>query len=374
MVVGVGFSLCHGLLWVNMGARHGNGCPKLVRNTHMQGQVDTLVGNGTAGFSGDGGAGNVAQIAEPFGVIIGPDAGLYFCDLGNHRIRCLDLASATVRTVAGTGEAGNSGDGGPALSAQLNQPYEIRFDAAGNLVFVDMLSHVVRRIDRASQTIETIAGTGQAGFAGDGGPASAAQLDRPPRIEFDRSGDLYICDIANHRIRRVFASNGLIETFAGTGEQLETLDGMTLAQAPLNGPRALAFADNADMYVVLREGNVVLHLDARTQQFRRIAGTGERGYSGDGGDARAADLSGPKGIALKSEDALYIADTESHTVRRIDLSSGVISTVLGDGSCHDGPDGDPRTCGLARPHGIFVTSDGTIYVGDSENHRVRVLR
>jgi sugar lactone lactonase YvrE len=233
---------------------------------------------------------------------------------------------------------------------------------------------VVRRIDRASQTIETVAGTGQAGFGGDGGPASAALLDRPHSIEFDGNGDLYICDIANHRIRRVFASNGLIETFAGTGEQLETPDGMALAQASLNGPRALVFADNADMYVVLREGNVVLHLDARTQQFRRIAGTGERGYSGDGGDARAADLSGPKGIALKSGDALYIADTESHTVRRIDLSSGVISTVLGDGSCHDGPDGEPLACGLARPHGIFVTSEGAIYVGDSENHRVRVLR
>ncbi|MCB1744672.1 MAG: hypothetical protein KDK91_30180, partial [Gammaproteobacteria bacterium] len=196
----------------------------------------------------------------------------------------------------------------------------------------------------------------------------------PHSIEFDAFGWLYICDIRNHRIRRVDPDTAHIETYAGTGEQAATADGAPLRGTALNGPRAIAFAESGDMYLVLREGNMVLELDARQMTWRRVAGTGESGYDGDGGDARAARLSGPKGIALGPDRALYIADTESHTIRRIDLAGGHIETILGDGQAHDGPDGDPLRCGLARPHGVFVDASGAVYVGDSENHRVRVLR
>jgi sugar lactone lactonase YvrE len=335
-------------------------------------RIKTIAGVGRAGFGGDAGRALDAVIAEPFGVVVGPDEGVYFCDLGNHRIRRIDPMDGTIATVAGNGESGYGGDDGPAIEASLIQPYEIRFDAEGHLFFVDMKAHVVRRVDKDDGIVTTVAGSGEVGFTGDGGPAREAAMNQPHSIEFDREGLLYICDIQNHRIRRVDLSSGTISTFAGTGEQATTVDGSARTVASLNGPRALAFDDNGDMYLALREGNVVVRLAAESQRFTRIAGTGERGYDAAGGPALAAPLSGPKGIAIGEDRCVYLADTESHTIRRIDLAGGSIETVIGDGTAHDGPDGEPLSCGLARPHGICLDGAGRLYVGDSENHRVRV--
>ena len=165
----------------------------------------------------------------------------------------------------------------------------------------------------------------------------------------------------------------MIETFAGTGEQAGTPNGAPVQDTPLNGPRAIAFDSRGDMYVALREGNAVYRISMKAMTLHHLAGTGESGYKGDGSPARQALLSGPKGIAVGPDGGVYIADTESHTIRRIDQKEGIITTVVGDGTQHDGPDGDPRKCGLARPHGVFVDAKGKVYVGDSENHRVRVL-
>lgn len=331
----------------------------------------TVIGTGHAGFLDTSAAGPESPIAEPFGVVIGPDAALYFCDLGNHRIRRVDLEKNEVATVAGTGAPGYSGDGGPAIEAQLDGPYEIRFDAQGNLVFVDMPAHVVRRIDRRTGMIDSVAGSGEAGFSGDGGPATRARLTEPHSIEFGPDGALYIADILNHRIRRVDPETGSIETFAGTGEQTPTRGGAPLRETALNGPRALAFDEAGDLHLALREGNSVHRIDMQSGSIHHVAGTTEFGYAGDGGDARLALLSGPKGISVDAS-GIYIADTESHTIRRIDRASGVIETVMGDGSQHDGPDGHPLSCGLARPHGVFVL-DRFLYVGDTDNHRVRAM-
>ena len=335
----------------------------------------TIIGNGAPGACPDGPFDANARIAEPFGVAVGPDGWLYFCDLGNHRIRRVDPAGRTVETVVGSGNAGNAGDGGLAIGADIEQPYELRFDGDGNLVFVDMTAHVVRRVDAESRRIETVAGTGEAGFSGDGGPATEAMLRQPHSIEIAGDGAILIADIGNHRIRRVDAASGAIDTFAGTGEQAPTESGGAIGQTPLNGPRSLAFddaGDRSELYLTLREGNAVLCIDMRRGTVEHLAGNGQFGYEGDGGDARAAKLAGPKGIALSGDD-IYIADTESHTVRRINRATGRIDTVLGDGENHDGPDGDPLRCGLARPHGVYVASDGRVFVGDTDNHRVRVL-
>ena len=211
----------------------------------------------------------------------------------------------------------------------------------------------------------------QAGFSGDAGPATQARLTEPHSIEIGSDGSLYIADILNHRIRRVDPATGTIETFAGTGEQAPTPDGAPLAGTPLNGPRALAFDELGDLYLALREGNAVYRIDMQARSAHHVAGTAEFGYAGDGSAARLAKLSGPKGISVDAS-AIYIADTESHTIRRIDRTSGMIDTVMGDGTQHDGPDGDPLACGLARPHGVFV-KDGSLYVGDTDNHRVRAM-
>lgn len=337
-------------------------------------KVETVAGVGVSGASGDGGAAAAARVGNPYGLTLGPDGALYVCEIDTHRIRRIDLANDTIATVAGSGAQGYSGDGGPATEAQLNEPYEVRFDRAGNMYFVEMKNAVVRRVDAKTGIVETIAGTGEAGFSGDGGAARQARFNRPHSIALDGKGALFVADIGNHRIRRVDLKSGKVSTFAGTGAQQPTPDGAALAGTPLNGPRALAFDNRGDLFLALREGNTVYKLDMQKRRFEHIAGTGEKGYEGDGGPAKSAKLSGPKGIEVGPDNAVYIADTESHTIRRIDLKTGAIATVAGDGSRHDGPDGDPLQCGLARPHGIYVDAQGTLYIGDSENHRVRVVR
>ncbi len=336
--------------------------------------IETLAGTGESGATGDGGPAAAASVGNPYGLVLGPDGALYVCEIDTDRVRRIDMRDGSISTVAGTGYAGYAGDGGPATEARLSDPYEVRFDAEGSMYFVEMLNAVVRKVDMRSGIISTVAGTGGRGFSGDGGPALRASFNRPHSIALDGKGGLYVADIGNHRIRRVDLSSGIVTTFAGTGERAPTPDGAPVAGTPLNGPRALAFAPNGDMYVALREGNAVYRLDMRAMTLHHVAGTGDKGYSGDGGRAAEATLAGPKGIEIGPEEAAYLADTENHAIRRIDLATGTISTVAGDGSRRDGPDGNPLQCGLARPHGVFVDRAGNVYIGDSENHRVRVVR
>jgi sugar lactone lactonase YvrE len=290
-------------------------------------------------------------------LVTGPDGALYFCEIGNHRVRRLDLKTGIISTFAGSGRKGYAGDGGPALEAAMNEPYELRFDKSGNLFIDEMQNHVIRRVDAKTKLITTIAGTGVPGFSGDGGPATAAQLRQPHSIVFDAQGRLLICDIGNHRVRRVDPATGKIETWLGTGERQPTPDGAPLAGTPINGPRAITLAGDGTLYLVLREGNSVYQIDPPQGRYRHVAGTGVSGYEGDGGPAKLAKLSGPKGIAW-SRRGLYLADTESHTIRMID-PAGIIRTVAS---------------GLARPHGIFVAEDGTVFIGDSENHRIKMVK
>jgi sugar lactone lactonase YvrE len=222
--------------------------------------------------------------------------------------------------------------------------------------------------------ISTVAGTGVAGFSGDGGPGAHARLRQPHSILVDRDGSLLICDIGNHRIRRVDLATSRIVTWAGTWVAQPTPDGAPLAGTPLNGPRTFAFAPDGTLFLALREGNAILRIDTRLRTLHHVAGVGGRnGWTGDGGPAREAQLGGPKGLALDARrSALFIADTETHVIRRVDLRTGGISTVLGNGQRGDGPEDDPLQCKLNRPHGLCVDAD-VLYVTDSEAHRIRQL-
>jgi DNA-binding beta-propeller fold protein YncE len=337
-------------------------------------EVRTIAGNGAASPAGDGGPALAAAIGGPFGLTLGPDGALYVCETENHRVRRIDLAAGTISTVAGSGRKGYAGDGGPATQALCNEPYEVRFDRDGHLYFVEMRNHVVRRVDAKTKTISTIAGNGKAGFSGDDGPATQAQLKDPHSIALDSAGNMYIADIGNHRVRVVERKSGKIRTLSGTGERRPTPDGAPLAGTPLNGPRALEFDGQSSLFLALREGNAVYRIDLAAQTLHHLAGTGKGGYAGDGGPARQALLSGPKGVALGPHGDLYLADTESHTIRVIRHDTGHIETVVGDGKAGDGPDGAPRQCRLNRPHGIFVDKAGNLYIGDSSNNRVRFCR
>jgi sugar lactone lactonase YvrE len=251
-------------------------------------------------------------------------------------------------------------------------PHEIAFDSRGHLYIAERDNHVVRKVDGATGVMSTLAGTGAAGFSGDGGPASKAQLRQPHSIALDRDGRLLICDVGNHRIRAVNLSSATIETIGGTGERLATPDGAPLKGAALNGPRTMVVDRDGSIYLALREGNAIYRIAPETRTLHHLAGTGEQGYSGDGGPARLARLAGPKGLALSGR-RLYLADTENHAIRRIDLDRGTIFTVLGTGARGDGPEPDPLQCRLSRPHGLYADTSGTLYVTDSEAHRIRVL-
>lgn len=335
--------------------------------------IESVAGTGEKGFSGDGGPARSARLDNPFGVVRGPDGALWFCEYTGQRIRRI-ASDGTITTIAGTGAKGFSGDGGPARLATFNLPHEIRFDAAGDLYVVDMSNHAVRKIALKTGVITTIAGDGQPGYAGDGGPAIAARFRQPHSIQFDRAGNLFVCDIGNHVIRRIDARTGVISTFAGTGRAGDTPDGAPIAGTPLRGPRSIDFDREGNLWLATREGNQVLRLDPVRGTIHHVAGTGKKGFTGHGGPAREAALSGPKGIAIDADGNAWLADTESHSVRMIDARTGRLELIAGTGEKGDGPDGPALACRLARLHGIFADADGGIYIGDSETHRIRVIR
>ena len=338
--------------------------------------IETVAGTGKPENNGEQGPAARINIGDTFGVEIGPDGALYICEVRNHRVWRLDLSSRELTTVAGNGTKGYSGDGGPATMAQLNEPYEVRFDRAGNMLFVEMQNQLVRKVDAKTGVISTVAGTGKKGYGGDGGPATAALFSSPHSIALDASDNLYIADIANHRIRKVDAKTGIVTTIAGNGETKQPVDGQTAIGNPMIGPRAL-FIDGGTLWIALREGHSVWRMDLGSGLLKHVAGTGQKGFTGYRGPATQATFNGPKGIAVGPDKCIYVADTENHAIRKIDLRSGVISTVAGSGPSQKGAagDGGPATAAtMDRPHGICLGGDGALYIGDTLNHRVRRVK
>lgn len=333
--------------------------------------IETVSGSGRAETK-DGHALH-ADLNNPFGITRGPNGALWFCEYGGHTIRRID-GEGNVTTVVGNGIAGYAGDGGSAMQASLHRPHEIRFDRSGNLYIADMSNHAIRKVDLKLNRITTIAGTGEAGFSGDGGAASEAQLKSPHSIQFGPDGRLYIADVGNNRIRVIDLSTGVIDTLSGNGKPDATIDGEPFSTAALNGPRSIDFDRKGDLWIVLRNANQIFRLDLRKGSIHHVAGTGEKGFSGNDGPAKLATLSGPKGIAIAMNGDAYLADTESHSIRMIEAATGKMRLIAGTGQRKDGPDGNPLECGLARPHGVFLDTDGSLYIGDSENHRLRVWR
>jgi sugar lactone lactonase YvrE len=247
----------------------------------------------------------------------------------------------------------------------------VRFDRDGNMFFVEMQNHLVRRVDAKTKIISTVAGCGEPGDSGDGGPATKAKMRSPHSIAFDLQGRLLIADIGNHRIRRVDLASGQIESIAGNGQAKLPPDGQAARGAAVLGPRALA-VEGETLWVALREGNSLWRLDLTEGTWRRAAGTGRKGFHDGPGPEALFD--GPKGIALDSKGRVEIADTENHAIREFDPRTSAVRTLSGGGpkSIGYGGDGGPALAGrMDRPHGICVGPDGAIYIGDTNNHRVR---
>ena len=338
--------------------------------------IDTVAGTGKPENNGGRGPALEVNIGDPFGVEIGPDGALYITEVRNHRVLRLDRERGQLTTVAGNGTKGYSGDGGPATEAQLNEPYEVRFDRAGNMIFVEMQNHVIRKVDAKTGVISTIAGTGKQGFGGDDGPATKAQFSNPHSIALDAEDHIYVADITNHRIRRIDSQTGVVTTVAGNGEKKLPAGGQAAAGKPMLGPRALYIRDG-QLWIALREGHSVWRMDLKDGLLTHIAGTGKRGFSGDGGDPLLATFDGPKGIVVDGQGEVFVVDTENHVIRRIDTRQNKIDTVAGRTPKQAGGSGDggPATEGtMNRPHGIGLDAAGTLYIGDTLNHRVRRVK
>jgi sugar lactone lactonase YvrE len=249
---------------------------------------------------------------------------LFITDTDHHRIQRVDAGSGAVTTVAGTGRCGGSGDGGPATAAMLCQPHGIAVDAAGNLYVADSPNHRIRRIDTRG-VITTVAGTGTAGYSGDGGPAAAARLNRPRNLDIAADGDLVIADTDNRRVRRVDSATGFVTTVAGTGVRRSSGDGGPATAASFVDPRDVALDRAGNLYVIDTEAAVVRRIDGHGR-ITTVAGSGRSGLAGDGGPALSARLREPRGVAVDSGGTIWIADSGNDRVRRVD-PGGFIHTA-----------------------------------------------
>ncbi len=342
--------------------------------------VETVAGDGTRGYGGDGGAAASAQFNLPSGVALDGSGNLYIADTENHRIRRVDADTGVITTVAGDGTGGYGGDGGAATSAKLFHPFRVAPDAAGHLYIADWNNHRIRKIDAGTGVITTVAGDGSGGYGGDGGAAGAAQLTSPSGVALDSAGNLYIADTFNHRIRMIetagFAagilSTGAITTIAGTGAEGYSGDGGQATAAQLNAPRGVAVDGSGNLYIADQVNHRIRKIDAVTGVITTVAGDGSGGYGGDGGPATAAQLADPSGVAVDGSGNVYIADWNNHRIRKIDAVTGVITTVAGDGTNAYGGDGGPAiSAKFFNPYGVTVDAAGNLYIADQVNYRIR---
>ncbi len=331
------------------------------------GRLTVIAGSGTRGTIGDGGPATAAQLSNPIGLALDPSGNLYIADNGSSRIRKVTPSGAII-TIAGGGPGLVLGDGGPATDASLISPGGLAFDSAGNLYIADSGHHRIRRVSTGG-VISTVAGTGTAGFSGDKGPATAAQLNWPDNVAIDAFDNLYITDSENHRIRRVSVA-GVIDTAAGNGEAGFSGDGGPAIAAQLNYPSGIS-VDAAGSLYISDAGNNRVRKVTVGGVISTVAGSGEAGFSGDGGPATTAQFDSPVHAVSNAGGEVYVADFNNRRVRKISLS-GVISTVAGNGTSGFSGDGGPATSAqMKTPSGVATDSAGNVYIADTNNHRIR---
>jgi trimeric autotransporter adhesin len=307
-------------------------------------------------------------------VAVDASGNIYIADTNNHRIRMVTKSTGIISTVAGTGYSGYSGDGGQATSAALRNPYGVAVDASGNIYIADSANNRIRMVTKSTGIISTVAGTGSYSYSGDGGQATSAALNYPYDVAVDASGNIYIADSSNYCIRMVLKSTGIIRTVAGTGSSGYSGDGGQATSAALGNPYDVAVDASGNIYIADTTHNRIRTVMKSTGIISTVAGTGSYGSSGDVGQATSATLYNPYGVAVDASGNIYIADTNNHRIRMVTKSTGIISTVAGTGSSgYNGDGGQATSAALRDPFGVAVDASGNIYIADSSNYCIRMF-
>ena len=342
----------------------------LTINTNAQ-IITRFAGDSTLGFSGDGGQATAAKMNQPASLVRDAAGNVYIGEGNGCKIRKVNT-SGVITTIGGTGTFGWTGDNGPATAAQLNAVMGLAFDVAGNLFFADWSNHVVRKIN-TSGIITTVAGTGGvSGYSGDGGPATSAKFNIVKDVKFDAAGNLYICDWNNNAIRKINTS-GIINTIAGTGTAGYTGDGGPATAAQIHQPYRLAFDASGNLFFVDGSNNSIRKITMSTGIITTVVGspTGVSGFFGDGGAATAALLASPTALTFDVNGNLYIADRGNGRIRKVN-TSGNISTIVGTGASFETGDGGPATAAtINRPYDVILDPSNNIFIADINGNTVR---
>jgi hypothetical protein len=320
------------------------------------GTITTVAGSGL-GFSGDGGPATAAKMRQLWDVAVDDVGNLYIADVGNDCVWKVTAATGIITIIAGNGTSGFSGDDGAATVAQLDSPGGVAVDGSGNVYIADRYNHRIRKVTAATGIITTFAGNGTSGSGGDDGPATAAQLREPFGVILDGSGNVYIADLVNNRIRKVTAATGIMTTIVGSG---------------LYYPSGVVVDSVGNIYIADRNNHRVRKVTAATGVMTTIAGTGTSGFSGDGAAATGAQLYYPAKVAVDGAGNVYVADTNNHRIRKVTAATGIITTVAGTGTSGFSGDGGIATAAQVRfPYGVTLDGAGNMYIADSDNYRIR---
>jgi sugar lactone lactonase YvrE len=330
--------------------------------------ITTYAGTGTAGYSLDGVAATGAELNSPFGITFN-SGNLYIADRLNNRIRMVNSAGI-IATIAGNGTSGFGGDGGPATAAEIADPVDVAADNFGNVYIADKSNNRIRKVDAAGN-ISTVAGSASSAFSGDNGPATQAALSTPRGVAVDSKGNIYISDQGNSRVRKV-DNTGIITTIAGTAAAGYNGDGIAATLAQLNGPYGIAVDNTGNVFVCDVDNERIRKIDT-FGMISTVAGTGTSGYNGDGVAASAAKLSEPIGVAVDGSGNVFIADGWNARIRAVG-GSGLIFTVAGNGAVgFSGDGGSAMAAQLNGPYGVAVDGSGNIYIADYANNRIRYM-
>jgi sugar lactone lactonase YvrE len=347
-----------------------------IRKVHAhKGIITTVAGNGEDGYIEDGVPATSTELNDPMGVWVDVDGHLYIADTNNYRVRKVDAETGIITTVVGNGTAGYTGDGGPAAEAALKALGDVCVDDLGNVIVADTPNHVIREAYASSGLIATILGEVSGGYSGDGVPATSSKLNFPGDLCRDALGNLYIADTQNNRIRKINVETGLIETVAGNGLRDYLGDEGPATEGSLNQPMDVFVDASGNVFIADTENSVVRKVDNETGIITAFAGNGERGYAGDGGPAASAKLKHPRGVFVTASGDVFIADSENNIIRKVDADTEIIDTIAGiPGSAGYEGDGDPAILAkLRKPRDVWVDGFGNIFVADTENHRIRKI-